>query len=300
MGCIEFSEYAHCLLCPWECGVNRIKGEKGRCEAPSYLKINDYIPHFGEEACLVGKGGSGAIFISHCSLRCVFCQTYEISWKGEGIEVSPTRFMEIIMELISDGCENINFITPTHYVPHIKYAIEQLRTRNLKIPVIYNTSSFEKEETIDSLAGYVDIYLADMKYWSGEVAAKLCGTEKYPDIAKNAIKLMYEQVGNLLLSGKKTAQKGLMIRHLVLPGLIDESLKIVEWIAKEVSSDTYVNIMGHFRPCHLARTIPFLNRTLRAKEYYTVLEEAKRVGLTQLDRTHSRLYHFIWSSDNGR
>ncbi len=291
----EFSEYARCLLCPWECGVNRIKGEKGKCGAPSHLKINDYMPHFGEESCLVGNGGSGAIFISHCSLKCIFCQTYEISWKGEGREVSQTRFMEIITELINDGCENINFISPTHYVPHIKHAIEQLKKENANIPVIYNTSSFEKEETIDLLNGYVDIYLADMKYWRSEIAERLCGAGKYPDIAKNAIKLMYQQVGDLVLSSEGIAKKGLMIRHLILPNLIDESVKIIEWIAKELSKDTYVNIMGHFRPCHLAKKVPFLNRTLKAEEYYTVLERAKGIGLTRLDKTHHKLYPLLWS-----
>ena len=289
------SEYEACILCPWECGINRLKGEKGKCEAPGYLKINDYMPHFGEESCLVGEGGSGAIFISHCTLRCIFCQTYELSWKGEGSRVDQDRFFKIIMELVKDGCENINFISPTQYVPHIKWVVKEVKSKSIDIPIVYNTSGFEKEEIIHSLNGTVDIYLTDMKYWSQEVSKKLCGVKNYASIAKEAIKAMHRQVGDLVITDSGIAKRGILVRHLVLPGLVEESFKILEWIAAEVSQNTYVNIMGHYRPCHLASSVPGFNRTLRLEEYHLVLNYAKKLGLKRLDKTHYGLYSLIWS-----
>lgn len=293
---VAMRKYRKCRLCPWDCGVDRASGELGKCAASSQLVVNDYMPHFGEEACLVGDGGSGAVFFSHCTLRCRFCQTYDMSWCGEGSNIDAGRMAEIFLWLQAEGCHNLNWITPTHFLPHIILALKTARSRGLTLPVIYNTSAFEKVKTLRTLRGLVDIYLPDFKFWKAETAAVLCGTSAYPQVAREAVREMHRQVGELLLDEAGRAVRGILVRHLILPGYLDESREILNWLATEVSVHTYINLMGHYRPCHEAAEIHGLGRTLTAHEYHTVWRWAQEAGLHRLDTTHRRMYPLLWSS----
>lgn len=287
-------EYRKCELCPWLCGIDRTTEAMGRCSASYMAKVADAFLHFGEEACLVGKHGSGAVFFSHCNLQCVYCQTYELSWYGKGNNLTEKEFSSVIVGLIEQGCENLNFVTPTAYIPHIRWVVQELRKSYPVPPVVYNTGGYERVEVLRSLEGIVDIYLTDIKYWSFDVAQKLSSARDYPEVTLKAVKEMYRQVGDLEIGDNNVAKRGLLVRHLILPGFIEESLKIIEWIAKNLSARTYVNIMGHYYPCHLANSFPELGRHLRSNEYYEVLSKAYDVELTRIDKTHRHLYPLIW------
>ena len=288
------SEYRECRLCPWNCGVDRTAGELGKCGASAQLRVNDYMPHFGEEDCLVGEGGSGAVFFSFCTIRCKFCQTYDMSWRGEGTDIQIDRLVEIFLWLQREGCQNLNLITPTHFLPHILLAVDKARFGGFVLPVVYNTSSFENVGTLKALHGVVDIYLPDLKFWKAETARALCGAQNYPEVAKKAIKEMYRQVGDLVLDAKGRAVRGVLVRHLILPGHLEESREILNWLATEVSVETYVNLMGHYRPCCQAKGNPPIDRRLTAEEYETVMRWAQDAGLRHLDVTHRKFYHLIW------
>lgn len=263
------------------------------------MVIGDYMPHFGEEACLVGKKGSGAIFFSYCNLKCVFCQTEDVSLKGEGTPVENRKLAEIMLWLQNEGCHNINLITPTHIIVSIILSLREARDNGLTVPVIYNSGGYDKVEILRELDGLIDIYLPDFKFWSPEVAEKLCGAKNYPEVGREAIKEMHRQVGDLTLdSNTGLARRGLLVRHLVLPGLLSETENIMEFLAREISPDTYVNIMGHYHPCGMARKIPPLNRTLRRSEYVKAMEFAKRAGLKRLDKTHFSLYPLVFSPES--
>lgn len=293
----DFSHYRCCRLCPWDCRVDRTAGELGQCLAPARLKIADYMPHFGEEACLVGEGGSGAVFFSFCTLRCRFCQTFEISCGKDGSWVEMTRLTEFILQLQEEGCENLNLITPTHFLPHLLQALHRARSRGFRLPIVYNTSGFERVEILRELEGIVDIYLPDFKFWTPEVASALCGIAGYPAVARDAIREMHRQVGDLQLNDRGIAVRGVLVRHLILPGYPEESRNILKWLAQEVSVHTHVNIMGHFRPCHRAKEDPNLSRNLTQKEYETVCNWALQSGLYRLDETHKGLYPLIWMKE---
>lgn len=288
------SKYQNCRLCPWNCGVDRSAGELGKCGASAQLRVNDYMPHFGEEDCLVGEGGSGAVFFSFCTIRCKFCQTYDMSWRGEGTDIQIDRLVEIFQWLQREGCQNLNLITPTHFLPHILPALNEARSSGFALPVVYNTSAFESVETLKTLSGAVDIYLPDFKFWKAETAHALCGAQDYPEVAKKAIKEMYRQVGDLVLDAKGRAVRGVLVRHLILPGHLEESREILNWLATEVSVETYVNLMGHYRPCCQAKGNPPIDRRLTAEEYETVMRWSQDAGLRHLDVTHRKLYHLIW------
>ncbi|SFM45623.1 putative pyruvate formate lyase activating enzyme [Thermodesulforhabdus norvegica] len=278
------------------CEVNRREGKKGRCGAGADVRIAGAFLHFGEEACLVGETGSGAVFFSHCVMRCMYCQTYEMSWFGRGEDLTDPDFLGILKSLVERGCENLNFITPTAYIPHIRWAVEELRKTEKIPPVVYNTGGYESVEALKSLEGIVDIYLTDIKYLNGELAKKLSHAPDYPDIVKVAVMEMYRQVGDLEMNGRGVAKRGLIVRHLVLPGYVEESLKVLEWIAENLSVQTYINVMGHYRPFHLAPNIPELSRTLRRQEYELVISKARELGLTRMDTTHRNLYPLIWEN----
>lgn len=289
--------YRECRLCPWECAVDRAAGELGFCGAGSRLKVNDYLQHFGEEACLVGEGGSGAVFFAHCTLRCRFCQTHDISWRGEGSEIDAARLAQIFLWLQQEGSENLNFITPGHFLPHIVAALQLAHGQGLRLAVVYNTSAFEKVEVLRAIEGLVDIYLPDFKFWTAATAQQLCGAESYPAVARAAIREMHRQVGDLVLDAKGRAVRGVLVRHLVLPGYFEESRAILSWLASQLSPHTYVNLMGHYRPYHLAKDSPPIDRGLRREEYQTVVHWAREFGLYRLDATHQKLYELIWRRD---
>ena len=274
-----------CELCPRRCGVNRHKGRRGVCRAPgATLVISAAHPHFGEERPLVGRGGSGTIFLTHCNLRCVFCQNAEISLLGVGLESDIDEFAGMMLRLQERGCHNINLVTPTHYSAHILKAIDIAAGRGLRLPIVYNTSGWERLEILERLDGIVDIYLPDFKYWdSGKSARYSAGADSYPEMTGKAILEMHRQVGVARPAKDGLMQRGVMIRHLVMPNNTGGSEQVMEWIAGNLPKDTYVNIMMQYSPLHKAYDYPELSRRLTKTEYVKVISRAKDLGLTNLD-----------------
>ena len=273
-----------CRLCPRQCGVNRQKGERGFCRAPgTKLVIGSSHPHYGEERPLVGKGGSGTIFLSHCNLRCAFCQNYQVALLGRGDRTNIREFARMMLHLQRIGCHNINLVTPTHYSPHILQAIDIAAGRGLRLPIVYNTSGWERVEIVEMLDGVVDIYLPDFKYFDGDMSAKYSsGAYSYPDITAKAILEMHRQVG-VAKPTDGVMQRGLMIRHLVMPNNTAGSEKVMEWIAGNLPKDTYVNIMAQYNPVYKAYDHPELSRRIWRSEYQKVVDKAEGLGLTNLD-----------------
>ena len=274
-----------CKLCPRQCGVNRIQGEVGFCHSPgSTLVVSAFHPHFGEERPLVGTGGSGTIFITHCNLRCVFCQNWQISQLGMGTETDVDQMAEMMLQLQDIGCHNINFVTPTHYSGPIIKALVIAAERGLRLPIVYNTSGWERLEILEVLDGIVDIYLPDFKYWDIDMAAKYSSdAESYPELTRAAILEMQRQVGVAKSQDDGIMQRGLMIRHLVMPNDVAGSENIMEWIGEELPKDTYVNIMAQYTPLYKAYNYPEISRRLTKEEYSKVVAKAQEVGLTNLD-----------------
>ena len=274
-----------CRLCPRECGVNRQTGERGFCRAPgAKLVVSAFNPHFGEERPLVGKGGSGTIFLTHCNLRCVFCQNWEISHLGRGNNSSIDELAKMMLKLQKIGCHNINLVTPTHYSAAIVKALDIAATKGLHLPVVYNTSGYERLEILKLLDGIVDIYLPDFKYWDKAMAAKYsAGAERYPELTRAALGEMHRQVGVAKPASNGIMQRGLMIRHLVMPNDTSGSVKIMEWIAENLPKDTYVNIMAQYRPVYKAYDYPEISRRISGEEYDKVVNRAVEIGLTNLD-----------------
>lgn len=275
----ELKKYAErCNLCPRECGAMRLKGERGECGAGDRIEISGYGPHFGEEPPLVGRGGSGTIFFSFCSLRCVFCQNYETSRGKVGYEVSTEVLAEIMLKLQRKGCVNINLVTPSHFVYQIVEALDIACGLGLHIPLVYNCSGYEKQEILSKLEGIVDIYLPDIKYADAEIAKKYSGINDYPRIAKAALKEMHRQVGDLVLNKEGIAERGLLIRHLVMPGGIAGTAELMEFIAREISPFSWINIMDQYYPTYLAYRYPELSRRITREEYREAVEAAKRAS----------------------
>lgn len=273
-----------CELCPRMCGVNKLNGEKGFCGASSRLKISSYNQHFGKEKALVGQYGSGTIFMTHCSLRCVFCCNWEISQGGQGQRQSLEDLADMMLDLQKRGCPNINFVTPTHYSPHIVLAADIAAGLGLRIPLVYNTCGWERVEILKQLEGIVDIYLPDFKYADGQMAERYSsGAQSYPELTKKALLEMQGQVGVATPEKDGLMHRGLMIRHLVMPNSTSGSKEVISWIAENLPKNTYVNIMSQYRPLYKARKYPELNRRISKKEYTEVVEWAKQQGLTNLD-----------------
>jgi putative pyruvate formate lyase activating enzyme len=274
-----------CQLCPRQCGVNRLDGMSGFCQSPGVqLVVSSFHPHFGEERPLVGNGGSGTIFITHCNLRCVFCQNWEISQLGRGSDRGIDELAGMMLLLQEFGCHNINFVTPTHYSALIIKALVLAAEAGLRVPIVYNTSGWERLEILELLDGIVDIYLPDFKYWDSSMSAKYSsGAENYPEVTKAAILEMNRQVGVAKPAEDGIMQRGLMIRHLVMPDNVSGSEKIMEWIAENLPKDTYVNIMGQYTPQFKAYDFPEISRRITSEEYNKVVERAQDLGLTNLD-----------------
>jgi len=268
-----------CRLCPRECKVNRLKGEIGYCRAPKGLVVSSIGPHFGEEPELVGRGGSGTIFFSHCNLRCIFCQNYEISHLGYGIAMSEEALSEKMVFLQKIGCHNINLVTPTHYIPQIVSSIEKA-SKFLSIPIVYNSSGYERVEILRILEGIIDIYMPDMKYGELEPALTYSNAPDYFDVAKEAIKEMHRQVGDLLVIEGQIAKRGLIVRHLVLPNNEGGTHKVIEFISS-LSKNTYINIMDQYRPLYQANRFPKISRMINFDEYQNAIKDAKAFGLSR-------------------
>ncbi len=263
-----------CQLCPRQCGVNRLKGEKGFCRVGDKVIIAHYGPHHGEEPPISGTEGSGTVFFSFCNLKCIFCQNYQISQNGDGDEVSLEKLSGIFLYLQGLGCHNINLVSPTSYIPHIAMVITDAKKRGLTIPIVYNTNAYDSVEALRTLDGLIDIYMPDFKYWSPVVAEKLSGVPKekpYPDFAKQALLEMKRQVGNFVFENR-IAKRGLLIRHLVLPGGLAGSREIFQWIGRNLGTETFISLMSQYYPVHRADTVPLLRRRIRQEEYDTIID----------------------------
>lgn len=271
-----------CQLCPRKCKVNRMKGEKGVCRTGPQTMVSSYGPHYGEERPLVGFNGSGTIFLTNCNLMCVFCQNFEISHLEEGYPINREVFAGMMLDLQKKGCHNINFVTPTHVVPQILSALLVAIPAGLNIPLVYNCSGYEEVETLKLLDGIFDIYMPDFKFWDPDIAEKYCNAPDYPKKARLAIKEMFSQVGNLDLDERGIATRGLLIRHLVMPGELAGTREFVRFVAEEISTNTYVNIMNQYRPCGNAFKFPEIARTITAEEYKIAIRWAKEAGLKRL------------------
>jgi len=272
-----------CSLCPRQCGVDRLAGETGFCRSGYLPEISSYGPHFGEERPLVGRYGSGTIFLTHCNLACVFCQNNEISHRGEGEAVSFEQFSRIMLRLQEAGCHNLNFVTPTHFVPQILKALPAAIEQGLTVPLVYNTGGYDAVETLRLLDGVFDIYLPDYKYTRGEVAARYSQAPDYPEVVTAALKEMHRQVGDLDLDEEGIACRGLLVRHLVLPEGLAGTQEAMHFLAREISTDTYVNLMDQYRPCGDVPPDSPLNRRITRSEFKTAVRLARGEGLWRID-----------------
>ena len=270
---------SECSLCPRRCGVNRIQAELGYCKAGSELMVSSVFPHFGEEAPLVGYRGSGTIFLAHCNLRCVFCQNYDISHLGRGEKTSPSQMASYMIRLQELGCHNINFVTPTHYVPQIMATLPESIELGLRLPLVYNCSGYESLEVIKLLDGIIDIYMPDAKYTGEEPAKRFSNAPDYPYVLKEVLKEMYCQVGDLQMDENGVAERGLLIRHLVMPGNLAGTEDLMKFIAEDISRDSYVNVMQQYRPEHKSRDYPEISRRITYDEYLGAVKTARRFGL---------------------
>jgi putative pyruvate formate lyase activating enzyme len=275
---------ANCRLCPRECRVNRTKDELGVCGTGLSAIVSSYNPHFGEESPLVGTNGSGTIFITNCNLLCVFCQNWELSHLNDGIKVSSSTLAGMMLNLQQRGCHNINFVTPTHVIPQILDALQHAVAGGLTVPLVYNTSAYDSVESLQLLEGIFDIYMPDFKLWDPEAANKYLKARDYPEKARQATKEMHRQVGDLVIDRNGIALKGILLRHLVMPEGAAGTREIMHFIAREISPNTYVNIMDQYRPCGAARKYPALSRPITREEYKEALKAAREEGITRLDR----------------
>jgi putative pyruvate formate lyase activating enzyme len=273
-----------CSVCPRSCSVNRLAGDVGKCRTPREAIVSSYGPHFGEEAPLVGRCGSGTIFFTNCNLRCLFCQNYSISQLGEGQKVGKEELAYIMLSIQAKGCHNINLVSPTHVIPQILEALELAVESGLHLPLVYNSGGYDSVETLRILDGIVDIYMPDMKYDDDETARELSGIEDYPEVNKAAIKEMHRQTGDLEIDGEGVAQRGLLVRHLVLPHGLAGTKGIVNFLSTEISRNTYVNIMAQYQPCYKALGIPSLGRRISSAEFDGALSLAQEAGLSRLDK----------------
>ena len=276
---------ADCALCPRDCHVNRQANEFAVCKTGRYARVSSHFPHSGEEDCLRGWGGSGTIFFSWCNLRCVFCQNYEVSWQGEGRETRPEELAEMMLHLQATGCHNINFVTPEHVVPQILEALPLAIRGGLRLPLVYNTSAYDSLESIELMDGVVDIYMPDFKYWDAEMARRYVKAPNYPEAARRAIKAMHQQVGDLVLDENGLAVRGLLLRHLVMPGEIAGTQEIMDWAARELGPNTFVNVMPQYFPAGKVSRTEYveINRRITGHEFQKAIEAARGAGLERLD-----------------
>jgi putative pyruvate formate lyase activating enzyme len=268
-----------CDLCPRGCGANRLAGERGACGGGAAAAVSSAGPHYGEEPPLVGRGGSGTIFFTHCGLRCVFCQNCDISHLGEGREVTAPELAAAMLELQRHGCHNINFVTPTHYLPQILEAVGIAAGMGLGVPLVWNCGGYESVEALVLLEGVVDMYMPDVKFGKAGRAERYCDAPDYFERAQEAVREMHRQAGDLVIGPEGLARRGLLVRHLVLPASAAGTEEVVRFLAEDVSRDTYVNIMDQYRPCFRAGEFPEISRRVRAEEFTAAAEAARKTGL---------------------
>lgn len=274
----------NCDLCARYCRVNRLESSRGAvCRTGEKAVVHSFGPHHGEEDCLRGWGGSGTIFFSWCNLRCIYCQNWDISWKGQGREIPDTELADMMLSLQEDGCHNINLVTPSHVVAQIVAAVSLAAERGLRLPLVCNTSGYDSLEALSLLDGVIDIYMADMKYGDSELAHRYSHVRNYVPVNRAAVREMHRQVGDLVIDSQGIARRGLLVRHLVLPNRIAGTGEVLKFLAEEISQDTYINLMDQYRPCYRASAFPELDHPISGGEYQETLEVAARYGLTRLD-----------------
>jgi putative pyruvate formate lyase activating enzyme len=279
---------ARCEVCPRNCRVDRLQNEARVCSTGRYARVSSFFAHFGEEDCLRGTRGSGTIFFSFCNLRCVFCQNWDASQAGHGREHSPGELADAMLDLQGQGCHNINFVTPEHVVPQILEALPIAIERGLRLPLVYNTSAYDSLESLRWMDGIVDIYMPDFKVWTKQSGIRYLKAKDYRDVACRIMKEMHRQVGPLQIGSDGLATRGVLVRHLVMPGLLDEASEIFRFLAREVSSDTYVNVMGQYRPEYRAEQYPEIARRPTSDEMRRARELFCEAGLHRLDERSPR------------
>ena len=274
-----------CTACPRDCHVNRLANHFAVCKTGRYAVVSSAFAHFGEEDCLRGWNGSGTIFFGYCNLRCVFCQNYDLSWEGQGQEVSPQQLAAMMIDLQEQGCHNINFVTPEHVVPQLVEALPMAIERGLRLPLVYNTSAYDSLESLALMDGLVDIYMPDFKFWDPPMARLYSRAPNYPEAARRAIPEMHRQVGDLEFDDRGLARRGLLLRHLVMPGGVAGTREILRWVRRELGPNTYVNLMAQYYPAGKVSATEFveINRRITSVEYQEAVEMALEEGLTRLD-----------------
>ena len=277
-----------CTLCPWHCHVDRLAGSRGVCRTGQLPVVSSYGPHFGEERPLVGRHGSGTIFLTGCNLKCVFCQNFDISHHGEGREVTVEQLGKMMVALWRQGCHNLNFVTPTHQVAQILAALPVAIEQGVNLPLVYNCGGYEEPATLRLLDGIFDIYMPDFKYGDSDIALRLSGAPHYVETAKAALAEMHRQVGNLSIDAAGIAVRGLLVRHLVLPEGLAGTRRVMQFIARELSPDTYINLMDQYQPCYRAAEHPPLHRRITRVEFDEAVAMAQEEGLHRLNGIGSR------------
>lgn len=273
-----------CSLCPRCCRVNRLEDERGYCRTGRHALVSSYGPHFGEEQPLVGRNGSGTIFFTHCNLLCQFCQNWDVSHLGHGVEGTAEQLAAVMLELQSKGCHNINFVTPSHVIVQILEALPVAIEQGLWVPLVYNCGGYDRHSALKLLDGVVDIYMPDFKFWDPQVAGELCDAPDYPRYARGALEEMHRQVGDLKLDEEGVAQRGLLVRHLVMPNDLAGTREVMGFISEHISNDTYVNVMKQYRPCGKAVGHPKIGRGVTDQEFAQALSVAREQGVTRLDK----------------
>jgi putative pyruvate formate lyase activating enzyme len=272
-----------CRVCPRECSVDRLADERGLCKVGRRAVVASHFPHFGEENCLRGWRGSGTIFFGGCNLRCVFCQNFEVSWQVEGQEVDAGQLAAMMLELQTIGCHNINWVTPEHVVPQILEALPLAVDDGLRLPIVYNTSAYDSADSLRLMDGVVEIYMPDLKLSSSELSRRYLGKREYFEVASRNVLEMRRQVGDLQLDEGGLARRGLIVRHLVMPGALAETEGVLRFIVEELGPDTYVNLMGQYRPAGRSERFEEINRRPHLEEMVSAFEIADRLGLRRLD-----------------
>ncbi|MEA3337795.1 MAG: radical SAM protein [Chloroflexota bacterium] len=279
-----WSNLEQCRGCAWLCHVNRLEDATGICGNGRRAKVSSCFPHFGEEDCLRGFAGSGTIFFAHCNLRCQFCQNYDVSQLGEGQEVAPETLATMMLNLQQQGCHNINFVSPSHVVPQILIALLLAAEAGLRLPLVYNTGGYDSMHTLRLLDGIIDIYMPDMKYADPDMALRYSKISDYPAVNQAAVREMHRQVSDLVLDERGIARQGLLVRHLVLPNQLAGTAEIAHFLAKEISGNTYINVMDQYRPAYCANRYPKLNRPTTRNEYRQSVKQVRTAGLHRLDQ----------------
>lgn len=286
-----YARLAHCDICAHNCGIDRLAGEVGICRTGDRAKVGSYGPHLGEEDPLRGIQGSGTIFFTRCNLRCQYCQNHDISQTDTGYEVEPKELAEIMLDLQDRGCHNINFVSPSHVVPQILCAVWIAAQAGLTIPLVYNTGGYDSLSSLILLDGVIDIYMPDMKYADSGIATQLSKIPDYPHLNQDAVKEMHRQVGDLEVDKRGIATRGLLVRHLILPENLAGTDQIVRFLAEEISTQTYLNLMDQYRPAYRAQQYPKINRPITRQEYNSAIHFAHEAGLTRLDKRRGAFFN---------